>query len=251
MTGQGGATPAPPTAAPPPSPADALSEGASRLARRLGHAFRDPSLLLQALCHRSWCSEQDGAPSNERLEFLGDAVLGLVVAEHCYCAYPDFAEGQLAKVRSAVVNSRVLAEVADELDVGSVLALGRGEESSGGRSKTSILADALEALIGAVYLDAGWGPARVLVLRLFGYRIGVVAHEPDVFDHKSRLQELTVRLGDGTPTYVVEGSGPDHDRHYVAEVFVSAVLRGRGEGSSKKDAEQHAAATAWRELAGA
>jgi ribonuclease-3 len=251
LTNQGGATPAPPPPAPPAAVADALTDGVCRLARRLGHGFRDPSILLQALCHRSWCSERDGAPSNERLEFLGDAVLGLVVAEHCYCAYPDYPEGKLAKVRSAVVNARVLAEVADELDVGSVLALGRGEESSGGRSKTSILADALEALIGAVYLDAGWGPARVLVLRLFGHRIGVVAHEPDVFDHKSRLQELTVRLGHGTPAYVVEGSGPDHDRRYVAEVFVSDVRRGRGEGSSKKDAEQDAAASAWRELTGA
>jgi len=251
LISQSEATPAPPSAAPHPGEGDALSEDACRLARRLGHAFRDPSLLVQALRHRSWCSEQDDAPSNERLEFLGDAVLGLVVAEHCYCAYPDFPEGKLAKVRSAVVNARVLAEVADELDVGSVLALGRGEASSGGRSKTSILADSLEALIGAVYLDAGWGPARVLVLRLLGHRIGVVAHEPDVFDHKSRLQELTVRLGDGTPSYVVVGSGPDHDRHYVAEVYVSAILRGRGEGSSKKDAEQHAAATAWRELTGA
>jgi ribonuclease-3 len=228
--------------------ADAFSEGACTLARRLGHAFRDPSLLLQALHHRSWCSEQDGAPSNERLEFLGDAVLGLVVAEHCYCAYPEFAEGKLAKVRAAVVNSRVLAEVADELDVGSVLALGRGEDSSGGRAKTSILADALEALIGAVYVDAGWGPARVLVLRVLGYRIGAAAHEPDVFDHKSRLQELTVRLGHGTPSYAIEGSGPDHDRRYTAEVFVSGEPRGRGEGSSKKDAEQDAAANAWREL---
>jgi ribonuclease III len=251
LTDQGRATPAPPDEAPPAAVDDALSDGACRLARRLGHAFRDPTLLMQSLSHRSWCSEQDGAPSNERLEFLGDAVLGLVVAEHCYCAYPDFAEGKLAKVRSAVVNSRVLAEVAEELEVGSVLSLGRGEESSGGRSKTSILADALEALIGAVYLDAGWGPARVLVLRLLGHRIGVVAHEPDIFDHKSRLQELTVRLGDGTPSYVVEGSGPDHDRRYVALVYVSDVLRGRGEGSSKKDAEQDAAATAWRELTGA
>jgi ribonuclease III len=251
LTNLGGATPAPPREAPPAADGDILSDGACRLARRLGHAFRDPILFAQALCHRSWCSEQDGAPSNERLEFLGDAVLGLVVAEHCYCAYPDFPEGKLAKVRSAVVNARVLAEVAEELEVGSVLALGRGEESSGGRSKTSILADSLEALIGAVYLDAGWGPARVLVLRLFGHRIGVVAHEPDIFDHKSRLQELTVRLGHGTPTYVVEGSGPDHDRRYAADVFVSAELRGRGEGSSKKEAEQDAAAAAWRELTGA
>src|SRR4029077_3382306 len=129
----------------------------------------------------------------ERLEFLGDAVLGLVVAEHCYDAYPDFAEGQLAKLRSAVVNARVLAQVATGLGVGPVLLLGKGEEASGGRTKGSLLADAMEALIGAVYLDGGWAPPRALVLSLFGTRIERAAAEPDTFDHKSRLQEATVR----------------------------------------------------------
>ena len=227
---------------------DGVDHGAAALALRLGHRFERPELLHQALAHRSWCGEQDGEPSNERLEFLGDAVLGLVVAEHSYDRFPDFAEGTLAKLRAAVVNSRVLAEVAEGLDIGAVLLLGRGEEASGGRTKASILADAVEAVIGAVYLDAGWSAAQPLVLRLLGDRIERAAAEPDDFDHKSRLQELTVRRGDGTPHYVVRGSGPDHDRHYVAEVFVGGDRRGTGEGSSKKDAEQEAAGSAWREL---
>jgi len=220
--------------------------GDAGLAERLAYDFGDPGLLQQALSHRSWCGEQDGAPSNERLEFLGDAVLGLVVAEHSYRLYPDLPEGQLAKIRAAVVNARVLAEIAEGLGIGPVLLLGRGEEASGGRTKASILADALEAIIGAVYLDAGWDAARPLVLRLVGDRLARAAAEPDDFDHKSRLQELTVRQGAGIPRYVVAGSGPDHDRHYVAEVFVGGVLKGAGEGSSKKDAEQDAARTAWQ-----
>jgi ribonuclease III len=227
---------------------DGVDHGAEALALRLGHSFGQPELLHRALAHRSWCGEQDGEPSNERLEFLGDAVLGLVVAEHSYHQFPDFPEGTLAKLRAAVVNSRVLAEVAEELGIGDVLLLGRGEEASGGRTKASILADSLEAVIGAVYLDAGWDAAGPLVLRLLGDRIERAAAEPDDFDHKSRLQELTVRQGEGTPQYEVRGSGPDHDRHYVAEVFVSGELRGSGEGSSKKDAEQEAARNAWREL---
>ena len=227
---------------------DAVAERAAALGRRLGHRFAEPGLLLQALSHRSWCGEQEGVPSNERPEFLGDAVLGLVVAEHSYHRFPDFPEGKLAKLRAAVVNARVLAEVAEELGIGEVLLLGKGEEASGGRTKASILADALEAVIGAVYLDAGWAAARPLVLRLLGERIERAAAEPDDFDHKSRLQELTVRRGEGTPHYVVQGSGPDHDRHYVAEVFVNGASRGAGEGTSKKDAEQEAARTAWQEL---
>ena len=227
---------------------DVVDQGAAALAPRLGHRFRDPALLRQALAHRSWCGEREGVPSNERLEFLGDAVLGLVVAEHSYHRFPEFPEGRLAKIRSAVVNARVLAEVADDLGVGQVLLLGKGEESSGGRTKASILADALEAVIGAVYLDAGWSAARPLVLRLLGSRIDRAAVEPDDFDHKSRLQELTVHRGEGTPHYAVEGSGPDHDRHFRAEVFVNGVRLGEGEGTSKKDAEQEAARTAWLEL---
>jgi ribonuclease-3 len=235
-----------------PRPLDPLdldgAAGERALADRLQHRFNDWSLLHQALSHRSWYAEREGSASNERLEFLGDAVLGLVVAEHCYATYPEFAEGQLAKVRSAVVNARVLARVAEDLQVGAVLLLGKGEESSGGRAKGSLLSDATEALIGAVYLDAGWAPARALVLRLLGDRIGRAAAEPDDFDHKSRLQEVTVRSGDGVPVYAIEGSGPDHGRRYRAQVFVAGTLRGSGEGTSKKDAEQAAAADALARL---
>ncbi len=228
---------------------DAGAEGAAALAERLGHTFSDLSLLQQALAHRSWCGEQEGgAPSNERLEFLGDAVLGLVVAGHTYERYPDFAEGKLAKVRSAVVNARVLAQVAARLGVGDVLLLGKGEEGSGGREKASILADAFEAVLGAVYLDAGWSAAQRLVLRELGDAITKAGEEPDDFDHKSRLQEKAVRDGEGTPRYVVTGSGPDHDRVYVAEVFLAGTCMGTGEGRSKKDAEQEAAKAAWEVL---
>ncbi len=231
---------------------EAGAEGAAALAERLGHTFSDLSLLQHALAHRSWCGEQDGgAPSNERLEFLGDAVLGLVVAGYTFEHYPEFAEGKLAKVRSAVVNARVLAQVAGRLGVGEVLLLGRGEEGSGGRTKASILADAFEAILGAVYLDAGWGSAQQLVLRELGAAIARAGEEPDDFDHKSRLQEKAVRDGEGTPRYVVVGSGPDHDRAYVAEVYLGGTLRGTGEGRSKKDAEQEAARAAWEELTGA
>jgi ribonuclease-3 len=228
---------------------DAGAEGAAVLAERLGHTFSDITLLQHALAHRSWCGEQDGgAPSNERLEFLGDAVLGLVVARYTYERYPDFAEGMLAKVRSAVVNARVLAQVAEDLGVGDVLLLGRGEEASGGRAKASILADAFEAILGAVYLDAGWEAAEALIRRQLDDHIARAGEEPDDFDHKSRLQEKAVRGGDGTPRYVVTGSGPDHDRAYVAEVFVGGTRWGTGEGRSKKDAEQEAARDAWEEL---
>lgn len=219
----------------------------ARLAGRLGHRFTDPGLLTEAITHRSWCGERSGVASNERLEFLGDAVLGLAVADHTYHHFPDLPEGKLAKIRAAVVNARVLAEIADELDIGSALRLGKGEEGSGGRTKPSILADAVEAVIGAVFLDDGWGAARPIVLRLLGDRIERAAAEPDDFDHKSRLQELAVHIGQGPPRYVVAGSGPDHDRRFRAEVFVGGTLRGAGEGSSKKDAEQEAARRAWIE----
>lgn len=222
------------------------ADGAAALAGRLGYRFDDLSLLSHALAHRSWCGEQEGgAPSNERLEFLGDAVLGLVVAGYCFEEYPGFAEGKLAKVRSAVVNTRVLATVARRLGIGEVLLLGRGEEGSGGRGKASILADAFEAVLGAVYLDGGWAAAESLVLRQFRDAIAQAADEPDDFDHKSRLQEKAVRDGHGTPRYAVVGSGPDHDRAYVAEVFVGGEQRGMGTGRSKKDAEQEAARNAW------
>ncbi len=220
------------------------------LTRRLGFEFVDPGLLVQALSHRSWCAEAGGVPSNERLEFLGDAVLGLAVAEHCYRVYPELPEGSLAKVRAAVVNAHVLAEVAGQLDLGRMVLLGRGEDSSGGRRKASILANSVEALIGAVYLDQGWEAAVSLVLRLLGSRIADAAAGPGAEDFKTRLQELVIRRAGQMPRYEVDGSGPDHARRYAARVFIGFTLAGAGEGRSKKDAEQAAARSAWDALAG-
>ncbi len=220
------------------------------LAARLGCRFTDRSLLEQAMAHRSWCAEAGGKPSNERLEFLGDAVLGLVVAEHCFHTYPDLPEGALAKVRAAVVNTAVLAEVGAELDLGGFLLLGRGEDASGGRAKPSILANAVEAVIGAVYLDGGRQVAADLVLRLLATRIAAAAAGPGADDYKTRLQEMVVQLHGQLPHYAVSGTGPDHARRYTAEVLVDAQVVGRGEGRSKKDAEQAAARQAWDVLTG-
>jgi len=227
---------------------DGGDEGAAKLAERLGHEFGDPGLLSQALSHRSWCGEQVGMASNERLEFLGDAVLGLVVAEHCFRTFPELPEGALAKVRAAVVNTSVLAELAGELGLGDELLLGRGENASGGRHKASILANAVEAVIGAVYLDGGWDEAAGFVLRLLSARIREAAAGPGAEDFKTRLQELVLQTMGQLPRYEVEGTGPDHARRYRARVLVAGAERGVGEGKSKKDAEQAAARVAWAVL---
>ena len=227
----------------PPDGADG-PPGDGGLAERIGHAFAAPDLLAQALAHRSWCSEHGGAASNERLEYLGDAVLGLIVAEDTFRTHPDLSDGQLSKVRASVVNARVLAEVAVGLGIPGHLRLGKGEDASGGRSKESILADTMEAVIGAVYLDGGMEGARELVLSLLGDRISVAVGEPGESDHKSRLQEDAVRRGRGVPHYEVVGSGPDHARRYLATVYVAGQRLGTGEGRSKKDAEQVAAQVA-------
>ena len=190
-----------------------------------------------------------GEGSNERLEFLGDAVLGLVVTDHVFRTYPDLPEGELAKVRASVVNAAVLADVAAELDLGSWLLLGKGEDASGGREKPSILADAMEALIGAIYLDGGWEAASELVLRLLGDRIAEAASGPGGQDYKTRLQELAARAYDQLPRYHVEDEGPDHAKHFFATVYVGGQQRGTGEGRSKKQAEQAAARAAWEQLA--
>jgi ribonuclease-3 len=219
-----------------------------QLAERIGHRFVGRELLGQALSHRSWCSEHGGRASNERLEFLGDAVLGLVVAEHTFRGYPELSDGMLSKVRAAVVNAHVLAEVAAELGISDHLRLGKGEDASGGRTKVSILADTMEAVIGAVYLDAGLVPARQLVLSLLEARIAVAVGEPGESDHKSRLQEVAVRLGKGVPRYDLVGFGPDHSRRYLATVYVAGQHLGTGEGRSKKDAEQVAAQVACESL---
>jgi ribonuclease-3 len=218
------------------------------LARRLGWSVGDPALLLQALCHRSWCAENAGASSNERLEFLGDAVLGLVVTVYLYKTYPDMPEGELAKVRASVVNSASLAELAAELEIGDALMLGKGEDQSGGREKPSILADATEALIGAVYLDRGWSTAEGMVMRLLGERIEVAAAGPGGQDYKTRLQELCARMFDQLPVYILTDEGPDHAKEFDAVVRVMGHSRGAGRGRSKKQAEQAAAKQAWDAL---
>jgi ribonuclease-3 len=222
---------------------DQLSAGRS-LADRIGRQFDDPSLLDEAMAHRSWCAEQGGRTSNERLEFLGDAVLGLVVAEFTFRSHPELSDGQMSKVRASVVNTRVLAEVAQDLGIAEHLRLGRGEDLSGGRAKESILADATEAVLGALYLDGGLAEAERLILSLLRDRITVAVGEPGESDHKSRLQELTVRLGRGVPRYELEPFGPDHARRYLATVYVAGQRLGMGEGRSKKDAEQVAAQAA-------
>jgi ribonuclease-3 len=216
----------------------------SELDRRIGPYLQDPALRDLALSHRSYCAETPGTESNERLEFLGDAVLGLVVTEHLYRESPELAEGPLAKARAAVVSTEALAALAERLEVGKVLRLGRGEEASGGRDKQSILADALEALIGAVYLDNGLDAARSFVMDVAGERIAASVAEPGLDDHKTRLQELAAALASEIPRYHVEDTGPDHNKHFVAEVFVGDERLGAGEGRSKKQAEQRAARAA-------
>jgi ribonuclease-3 len=204
--------------------------------------------LARALAHRSWCAETEGAESNERLEFLGDAVLGLVVTDHLFLTYPDLPEGELAKVRASVVNSAALAEVAADLDIGAALLLGKGEDQSGGREKPSILADAMEAVIGAVYLDGGWDASAELVMGLLGERIEEAAAGPGGQDYKTRLQELSAHRFEHLPKYEVHDDGPDHAKRFYAKVTLGGEVQGNGEGRSKKQAEQAAARVAWLAL---
>jgi ribonuclease-3 len=204
-----------------------------------------PELLERALMHRSFAYENGGLPTNERLEFLGDSVLGLIVTDTLFRSYPDLPEGQLAKLRAAVVNMRALAGVARGLDLGSYVRLGKGEEGTGGRDKSSILADTLEAVIGAVYLDQGLEAADGLVHRLFDPVIARSARLGAGLDWKTSLQELTASEVLGVPEYHVEESGPDHQKSFRAFVRIGAQTYGEGEGRSKKEAEQQAAEAAW------
>ncbi len=176
-------------------------------------------------------------------------MLGLVVTDHLYRTYPDLPEGQLAQVRAAVVNASVLAEVAAELDLGDALHLGKGEDASGGREKPSILSDAMEAVIGAVYLDGGWDGASVLVMDLLGARMTEAAAGPGGHDFKTRLQELAARRHEELPAYEVISEGPDHAKRFSAVVSIRGTVWGDGQGRSKKQAEQAAARMAWRRLA--
>jgi ribonuclease-3 len=217
-----------------------VAELLSALGAPLGAGY-----LERALMHRSYAYENGGLPTNERLEFLGDSVLGLIVTDTLFQAYPDLPEGQLAKLRAAVVNMRALAGVARGLRLGEYVRLGKGEEGTGGRDKSSILADTLEAVIGAVYLDQGLASADALVHRLFDPVIARSARLGAGLDWKTSLQELTAAEGLGVPEYHVEESGPDHQKSFRASVRIGSRAYGEGEGRSKKEAEQQAAEAAW------
>jgi ribonuclease-3 len=211
----------------------------------------DAELLMLALTHRSYAYEHGGLPPNERLEFLGDAVLGVVVTDRLYREHPDLPEGQLAKLRASVVNMHALARVARQLGnggLGSYLLLGRGEELTGGRDKASILADGLEAVIGAVYLEHGIETARDLVHRLFAALLAEAPLRGAGLDWKTSLQELTAAASLGVPEYQVEEQGPDHRKEFTATVLVAGQPYGSGDGTTKKEAEQKAAEAAYRTL---
>ncbi|KGM09292.1 ribonuclease III [Cellulomonas carbonis] len=223
------------------------AEPAGLLVEKLG-VHLDPELLVLALTHRSFAHEAGGIPTNERLEFLGDTVLGLVVTEALYRRHPDLSEGELAKMRAATVSQRSLAAIARRLDLGAYLLLGKGELATGGRDKDSILSDTLEALFGAVYLTHGLETARTVVETLVDPTLEVAADLGAGLDWKTSLQELAARLALGVPEYRCEADGPDHARRFTASIVLDGEVRGVGTGTAKKVAEQEAAAAAYRAL---
>jgi ribonuclease-3 len=215
------------------------------LERALGLRFKDEALLETSLTHRSYAFEQGATTTNERLEFLGDAVLGVVITDIAFQSFPDLPEGELAKLRAAVVNMTTLAEVARELELGDAILLGKGEELSGGRGKASILADAFEAVLGAVYLDRGLKTATELIRRLFWPRMAAYVRGEGERDYKTMLQELAAQDVGRLPEYRVEERGPDHEKEFTATVYLGGRQFGRGTGRSKKEAEQRAAREAY------
>lgn len=213
------------------------------LEETLGHRFADGRLLEAALIHRSYSAEHPGIEDNERMEFLGDAVLQMVVTEILFEEHPSLAEGEMAKVRAACVNRAVLADLASRLGVGERLLMADGEEASGGRSKASILSDAMEAILAAVYIDGGMDAARRVVRSHWTDLVALKAEAPGLRDFKTRLQEVYAPAG-LRPEYIVTGTGPDHAREFTATVFVDGKELGSGRGRSKKEAEQSAAQAA-------
>jgi ribonuclease-3 len=222
-----------------------LPQAFDALEARIGYAFRDRGMLEHALTHKSKAHEDPsgGVADNESLEFLGDAVLGLVVAETLFRSFPSYNEGQKSKIKANLVSTASLAELAEQLGLGDHMILGRGEEKTGGRHKQALLADTCEALIAAIYLDGGLEPARDFLMREFASGIQD-AKRPDYFgrDHKSRLQERLQGLGRPLPSYRVSGEvGPDHRKMFHIEVFVGDEMIAQGTGRTKKEAEQEAA----------
>ena len=226
----------------------AVTASPEALDRALGVHLRDGVLRSTALTHRSYAFEQGLAVNNERLEFLGDSVLGLVVTDLAFRTYPGLPEGQLAKLRAAIVNMQALADVARQLGIGDLILLGKGEEQSGGHDKASILADALEAIFGAVYLDAGLDVARELIERLFRPRMEAYVRGEGDRDYKTLLQELASQRQQSLPSYEVAEQGPDHQKQFTAVVSVGGERLGSGTGRTKKEAEQQAAGEAFERL---
>jgi ribonuclease-3 len=232
----------------PPGPLISASPDAEELREVLGVQDLDPQLLQHALTHRSYAYENGGVPNNERLEFLGDSVLGLVVTDTLFTTHPELPEGQLAKLRAAVVSAKALAEVARTLGIGEHVRLGRGEESTGGRDKASILSDTVEAILGAIYVQFGIERAADVIHRVFDPVIASAAELGAGLDWKTSLQEISANNGLGVPHYVLVGTGPDHDKSFTAEVVVGERTYGGGHGRSKKEAEQMVAEIAWRRI---
>lgn len=219
------------------------------LREALGVPDLDDELLRHALTHRSYAFENPGVPHNERLEFLGDSVLGLVVTDTLFRTHPDLPEGQLAKLRAAVVSAKALGQVArSKLDLGRHVLLGRGEETTGGRNKTSILSDAVEALLGAVYVQFGIERSAAVIHRVFDDAIAAAADLGAALDWKTSLQEICSDHELGAPAYVLEGTGPDHDKTFTADVVMGERRFTGGHGRSKKEAEQMVAEIAWRAI---
>ena len=208
----------------------------------------DDAMLDLALTHRSYAFEKGGLPTNERLEFLGDAVLGLVITDELYRRHPDRPEGDLARMRASIVQATSLAELARSLGVGACLRLGKGEEATGGRDKPSILADTTEALLGAIFLTLGFADTSERILALFSPLLTRAGELGAGLDWKTSLQELAARRGMGVPRYLVTSTGPDHARRFEAVVVFGDQTWGRGEGSAKKHAEQQAAQSAWEAI---
>jgi ribonuclease-3 len=224
-----------------------IFRAATRFERALGHKFSDGNLLRQALTHRSFANERGERGHYERLEYLGDAVLGLVAAEWLYARFPEESEGELSRRKAWMVSARVLHRRAKDLGLGELLNLGVGEDRSGGRDKINLLADSLEAVLGAVYLDDGLKRARAVIVPML--ERSLEEREVAVFDSKTQLQELVQARGGELPSYrLVATDGPEHSKRFTIECWIGGRLMGTGEGESKKLAEQRAAASA---LAGA
>lgn len=222
------------------------------LEKRIRYSFKDTSLLVTALTHSSYANEsRDKISDNERLEFLGDSVLGLVIADYLYGMFDQYREGNLTKIRASIVSEGSLAEIARSIELGEFLYLGKGESNTGGRNRDSILADAVEALIGAVYLEAGLEQAKEVIIRLFTPVIKKSFEGKGFQDYKTQLQEILQKNSDKEINYhVIKEKGPDHNKEFVVEVYHNGQAIGTGTGKSKKEAEQQAAKEALKKIHG-